>query len=619
MAHQPSSLARAEWGTPVVNSTAERDALFPNPVANQRVQNLQTQAIERWVGGWIPDIQYPGAAVGDTTPVVATTAARDAKFPTPATNQRVQNLQTCALERWNGTAWVADNIVTVNAAAYGFSPTASAAANRAAINAAYAALAGANVGTIELPEGTFTVDVDTADGCLRILRDNLTIRGQGIGKTILQYTGVSDGSYGNGSPFVINVSPASVVRDFIAFEGITFHDLRTTSFAWVGHLPAAIDGLLVRSFRCSRCEFVNIKGNGCVTVLGDAPDNTHPGTGDFILEDCIFRGDAAGGYVQRDGFNCSAMGRAYVRRNRLAGGLGYGSAGAGDGGIFYEGGGGIGEFYFYDNVVDQGGIGLGGIAALTILGQAHIRGNSFLNWSNNGGAVQLTPDTSSFPVSRVVIEHNRFISASNQAAIGVVDGVNTDVLIQQNHFECAVPINMAKIPQGITRITKNTAKWTANGNIFVSAISNPAFVNAGDVLEISHNTLLGRTDLEVVSFPSWPNLKDRRVRGLHTNILQVSYTGGQIDASTVGAVTLGADVAQGADSPLNTVTVQGALVGDLVRCAPRWDGYDPVPAGVAFFGQVTAADTVTWWFRNNSGGTIGTGTTVACMITVERT
>jgi hypothetical protein len=109
MAHQPSSLARAEWSTPVVATGQERDMLFPSPLINQRVQNLQTSAIERWNGiSWIPDIQYPVAGVGDTTPVVETTAERDARFPSPALNQRVQNLETQSLERWDGSTWIVD-------------------------------------------------------------------------------------------------------------------------------------------------------------------------------------------------------------------------------------------------------------------------------------------------------------------------------------------------------------------------------------------------------------------------------------------------------------------------------------------------------------------------------
>ena len=44
----------------------------------------------------------------DAIPVVASIAARDAMFPVPNTNQRVENLETAAIERWTGTQWVQD-------------------------------------------------------------------------------------------------------------------------------------------------------------------------------------------------------------------------------------------------------------------------------------------------------------------------------------------------------------------------------------------------------------------------------------------------------------------------------------------------------------------------------
>jgi hypothetical protein len=41
----------------------------------------------------------------DAIPVVATTAERAGKYPTPSVNQRVHNLETGAIDRWNGSAW----------------------------------------------------------------------------------------------------------------------------------------------------------------------------------------------------------------------------------------------------------------------------------------------------------------------------------------------------------------------------------------------------------------------------------------------------------------------------------------------------------------------------------
>ncbi len=51
----------------------------------------------------------------DAIPVVDDNTDRTAKFASPTLNQRVQNLTTGAIERWNGSAWVLvfPNVVTL--------------------------------------------------------------------------------------------------------------------------------------------------------------------------------------------------------------------------------------------------------------------------------------------------------------------------------------------------------------------------------------------------------------------------------------------------------------------------------------------------------------------------
>lgn len=46
------------------------------------------------------------ALASDAIPLVATTTERGVRFPTPDTNQRVQNLETARYEMWNGSSWV---------------------------------------------------------------------------------------------------------------------------------------------------------------------------------------------------------------------------------------------------------------------------------------------------------------------------------------------------------------------------------------------------------------------------------------------------------------------------------------------------------------------------------
>ena len=71
----------------------------------------------------------------DAIPLVATTAERGTTFPTPSTGQRVQNLETGAIERYTGSSWHTDVFTgAVDASAYaltdaGFKAAVAAAAN----------------------------------------------------------------------------------------------------------------------------------------------------------------------------------------------------------------------------------------------------------------------------------------------------------------------------------------------------------------------------------------------------------------------------------------------------------------------------------------------------------
>ena len=101
-------------GIPIVENTAERDLRFPAATVadDQRVFNKETGAQERWDGTqWVTDftaLAYTPAPLEDGIPVVETTAERDALYPTPDLHQRVFNVETGQQERWDGAAWVSD-------------------------------------------------------------------------------------------------------------------------------------------------------------------------------------------------------------------------------------------------------------------------------------------------------------------------------------------------------------------------------------------------------------------------------------------------------------------------------------------------------------------------------
>ncbi|MBA3645295.1 MAG: collagen-like protein [Gemmatimonadaceae bacterium] len=99
---------------PLVGSSTERDLLYPSPRLNQRVQILTSGDIQRWSGAaWaLLNGSGGGGGGGVGTPITdliiyaANTVDRDALFPAPLAGQRVQIGTDGHIERWSGSAWV---------------------------------------------------------------------------------------------------------------------------------------------------------------------------------------------------------------------------------------------------------------------------------------------------------------------------------------------------------------------------------------------------------------------------------------------------------------------------------------------------------------------------------
>lgn len=119
----------------------------------------------------------------DAIPVVLTTAQRAVLFPSPELNQRVQNLETGAIERWTNGAWTADYDVysfggAVNVKTYGAvgdDATNDTAAIQAAIDAAGAG------GTLIFPEGIYR--------CVGLTSSANAQQWIGLGQVILKKNG----------------------------------------------------------------------------------------------------------------------------------------------------------------------------------------------------------------------------------------------------------------------------------------------------------------------------------------------------------------------------------------------------------------------------------------------
>lgn len=101
-----------------------------------------------------PSVQGFGLA-RDGVPTVATAAVRDARFPTPPNGFKVFDIETGAFERWTGATWTTDLVTYgTNASLFGYLPSASAAANGTAFQAAIDATP--DHGVLILPPGAYT-------------------------------------------------------------------------------------------------------------------------------------------------------------------------------------------------------------------------------------------------------------------------------------------------------------------------------------------------------------------------------------------------------------------------------------------------------------------------------
>lgn len=107
---------------------------------------------------------------------------------------------------------------------------------------------------------------------------NVSVRGQGTGVTVLQYTSyvVPLAQGGNGFPWGSAIGLGTVTQcktpadasNNIHISGITFQDLNTGSAAGSTHQPSAIDGACINHLVIEGNEFRDIKGNAAITALG---------------------------------------------------------------------------------------------------------------------------------------------------------------------------------------------------------------------------------------------------------------------------------------------------------------------------------------------------------------
>ena len=209
-------------------------------------------------------------------PVVLSTTDRGTQFPTPAANQRVENLGTANIERYNGTTWVTDflgvntvglyNIKAFGALGNGTNDDA------AAVRAAVAAAVAAGGGTVFVPAGTWTIK--TTIDCTNAV--GVTICGVGLSSIFACTTGdalvatttkrcalrdlrITTSATSNVNGLLFAQAAQSFVVDSVRFEGGGI-SLNTCSYSTISnttHNGLQAAGSCIYMFQCTSCTIVN--------------------------------------------------------------------------------------------------------------------------------------------------------------------------------------------------------------------------------------------------------------------------------------------------------------------------------------------------------------------------
>lgn len=146
-------------------------------------------------------------------PVVSSATERNALFPTPFTNQRVQNLQTRAIERYTGVAWVPDLSNVVNVRAHGVKGD-GVTDDTAAINAVLAAAIDGDA--LFFPEGVYKITGQlTLDG-----RTRVRLYGDGFGSCFAASAPSFDMLVVNDTCTYITVDHLRFLGASVALEGV---------------------------------------------------------------------------------------------------------------------------------------------------------------------------------------------------------------------------------------------------------------------------------------------------------------------------------------------------------------------------------------------------------------
>lgn len=258
----------------------------------------------------------------DGIPVVASTAARDALFPSAIdTNQRVQNLETGYIERYTGTQWVADfdmdSGAVKNVRAYGATGDGTTD-DTTAIQAAVTAACTQGKATVYFPPGTYKCGALTIPSS--VSNGVAFVGGGGGGDRHATITGTSTTTlmdFGNNAGYVrienlafVHQNAAGAGNGFCFKFGDGYYLVLRD--VWINGFTTGIQ----LAGNCIYSSWERVRVTGCYSygvrhVQGGA-GNTYALVNGNTFDDCNFSNTVNGPGVQID----DAAGSAAVKYHR---------------------------------------------------------------------------------------------------------------------------------------------------------------------------------------------------------------------------------------------------------------------------------------------------------------
>jgi hypothetical protein len=459
----------------------------------------------------------------------------------------------------------------------------------AAVRAAVDALP--SPGHLHFPAGAYWLGAATTSARLAITKNEITITGDGIQRTILKYDSdvpKIDGRFGPGSALLIGET--SRPHFGYVLEDFSIEDVQPRS-RWTGaHNPSAVDAYKVDRVRIERVEAINIKGNSAFYVFSPSPQGR-----DLIFRDNIVRGTAAGGFVQGVGLNWASFSNAVIENNHIEG-VGLGGIGAGACGACKD-------IRIVNNVIDYLDRAPGS-AALILTGDGDgitVTGNTIRNFAGGQKAIQIGSEDGgkNYPIRNVVISNNIIEASRRSADRGIALTGNWQlVAIRGNRIRATYPIDFESggAELGSLEIAGNVFDSLSIGPALAKA---PATVPIGASIFIHDNTVTGDDEpLKLVDFANFPRWRAPNIRfennTIGTRVEQ--QRNHQIDGVGYKPAGDGGVIAARRSGADFKTTIFGAMPGDRVEIAlPA-----TFPQGVAAAGTVTAANEVTWHLVNNT-------------------